>query len=326
MFIDEVKIYVKGGHGGDGCRSFYRDKYQRRGIPDGGNGGRGADVVAIADSNLHTLLDFRYRRHFIGKNGKHGSGKNKKGRDAQDLIIKVPCGVIIKDARTDCNLAELIRPGERIVLAKGGEGGSGNSHNRTVTRGKQGEERELALELKLIADVGIVGFPNAGKSTLVSAISNARPRIAAYPFTTKVPVLGVVERGDFSFVAAEIPGLIEGSHQGRGLGIRFLRHVERTKLIIHLIDMAATEGRDPVVDYQAINRELSLFSKQLGRRKKIVVANKMDLPGAETNLIKFKQRIRLNIYSVSALKREGLEGLVNEIKKTLMRINRTRNR
>jgi len=317
MFIDEAKIYVKAGDGGNGCRSFYRDKYRRYGIPDGGEGGKGADVVAVADQNLFTLLDFQYRRHFIGKDGEHGSGKNKKGKNAKELIIRLPCGTIIKDAKTGLCLAELILSGERIVLAKGGQGGSGNTHNRPVTKGKPGEERDLILELKLIADVGIIGFPNSGKSTLVSAISNAHPKVAAYPFTTKAPVLGVVKSNDNSFVVADIPGLIQGSHEGRGLGDRFLRHIERTRLIVHLIDMAAVEGRDPFDDYRAINKELALFSQALIRRAQIIVANKMDLPQAAENLNRFRQKIKRCIYPISALKKEGLEDLVEAIRKRL---------
>ena len=317
MFIDEARIYVKAGDGGNGCRSFYRDKYQRRGIPDGGNGGRGADIIAVADGNLFTLLDFQYRRHFIGENGKHGSGKNKRGKDAKDLIIRLPPGTIIKDAKTHCCLAELLLPGERVILAKGGEGGTGNTHNRPVAKGKSGQTRDLIFELKLIADVGIVGFPNAGKSTLVSAISNAHPRVAAYPFTTKAPTLGVIAGDDSSFVVADIPGLIQGSHQGRGLGDRFLRHIERTRLIIHLIDMAGTEGRNPLQDYQIINKELALFSRQLGRRQQIIVGNKMDLEHAQENLIKFRQKIRRRVHPISALKKQGLEELVEAIKKGL---------
>ncbi len=317
MFIDEAKIYVKAGDGGNGCHSFYRDKYQRRGIPDGGNGGRGGSIIAVADRNLLTLLDFQYRRHSKARSGLHGSGKNKKGKDAEDLIIRFPCGIIIRDAKTGCCLAELTLPGQEVILAKGGEGGSGNTHNRPVTKGKPGQSRDLILELKLIADVGIVGFPNAGKSTLVSAVSNAHPEIAAYPFTTKAPVLGVVGGGDFSFVLADIPGLIQGSHQGRGLGDRFLRHIERTKLILHLIDMVGSEGRDPLDDYRAINKELALFSRGLSRRRQIIVANKMDLEHAQENLIRFKQRIKHRVYPISALKKQGLEDLVEAIKKGL---------
>lgn len=317
MFIDEAKIYIKAGDGGDGCRSLYKDKYQRRGIPDGGDGGRGADITAVADKNLVTLLDFHYRRHFIGKHGGHGSGKNKKGKDAQELSIRVPCGTVIKDAQTGCVLADLFCDGEGVVLARGGRGGTGNTRNRPVKKGQPGEERHLILELKLIADVGVVGFPNAGKSTLVCAISNARSKIAAYPFTTKAATLGVVRAGDFSFVVADIPGLIQGSHQGRGLGDRFLRHIERTKLILHLVDMADSEGRDPYEDYRVINNELGLFSRELGKRKQIIVANKMDLVGAQENLGRFRQRVKGRVYPVSALNREGLKELIEAIKKRL---------
>jgi GTP-binding protein len=317
MFIDEARILVKAGDGGNGCHSFYRDKYQRRGIPDGGNGGWGADVIAVADRNLRTLLDFKYRRHFKGCDGKHGSGNNRTGKDAEDLIIRLPCGTIIKDAKTGCCLSELILPEERVVLAKGGKAGSGNNHNRTVTKGGPGQERDLILELKLIADVGIVGFPNAGKSTLVSSITNAHPKVAAYPFTTKAPVLGVMQAGDFSFVAADIPGLVQGSHEGRGLGDRFLRHIERTKLIIHLIDMSGAEGSDPWDNYQVINNELALFSRQLSRRKQIIVANKMDLGQSQENLVRFRQRLKYRIYPISALKKQGLEELIEAIRKRL---------
>ena len=317
MFVDEAKIYVKAGDGGDGCRSLHRDKYQRHAIPDGGDGGTGTDIIAVADKNLATLLDFHYRRHFTGEHGRHGSGNNKKGKDAQELIIRLPCGTVIKNAQTGCVLADLSNDGEKVVLAKGGRGGTGNIRNRPVKEGEPGEERHLILELKLIADVGVVGFPNAGKSTLLCAVSNARSKIAAYPFTTKAPSLGVVKAGDFSFVVADIPGLIRGSHQGRGLGDRFLRHIERTKLILHLLDMAGTEGRDPYEDYTAINNELGLFGRELGKRKQIIVANKMDLPGAQENLNRFKQKVKRSVYPVSALKKEGLEDLIEEIGKRL---------
>ena len=317
MFIDQARVYIKAGNGGNGCQSFYRDRYQRRGIPNGGGGGQGSDIIAVGDRNLLTLLDFKYRRHFIGKNGKHGLGKNKRGKNAEDLVIRLPCGTIIKDVKTGCCLGEFLLSGEGIVLVRGGKGGRGNTHNRLATKGKCGEERDLILELKFIADVGLVGFPNAGKSTLVSAISKAHPEIAAYPFTTKAPVLGVVGGDDRSFVVADIPGLIQGSHQGRGLGDRFLRHIERTKLILHLIDMAATEGRNPWDDYQAINKELALFSQQLSRRQQIIVANKMDLPAAGENLIRFKQRVKRRVYPISGLKKQGLEDLIEAIKKRL---------
>ena len=326
MFIDEAKIKVKAGNGGNGCQSIYRDKYQRRGIADGGNGGKGADLVAVADTSLSTLLDFKYRQHFVGSNGKHGSSNNKKGRDAEDLIIRLPCGTVINDAQTQCCLSELLFPQDRVILAKGGEGGKGNKLDRQGQSrlGGLGQERDLILELKLIADVGIVGFPNAGKSTLVSAMSNAHPKIGAYPFTTKTPTLGIVRSAkalkngdDFFFAVADIPGLIEGSHQGRGLGDRFLRHIERTKLILHLIDMSASDGRDPWDDYQAINKELFLFNKRLRRKRQIIVANKMDVPAALKNLKSFKQKLKKRVYQVSALKKEGVKELTAVIQKNL---------
>ncbi|MDD5347454.1 MAG: Obg family GTPase CgtA, partial [Candidatus Omnitrophica bacterium] len=249
MFIDQATIKVQAGPGGKGCQCFYRDKYTRYGIPDGGDGGRGADIIVRADRNLRTLLDFQYNRHFIGKHGGHGSGKNKRGRDAEAVIVRVPCGTVIKDAATDCVLIDLDHDAQEIVVAKGGQGGHGNRKGRTVTAGDPGEQRTLILDLKLIADVGVVGFPNAGKSTLIAAISNATPKVAAYPFTTKAPALGVVNSDDRSFVIADIPGLIEGSSQGKGLGDRFLRHVERTSILLHLVDRAGFEGRDPASDY-----------------------------------------------------------------------------
>ncbi|MBU1871253.1 MAG: GTPase ObgE [Candidatus Omnitrophica bacterium] len=317
MFIDEAKIYIKAGDGGNGCQSLYRDKYQRRGIPDGGAGGEGASVIAVADKSFITLLDFKYRKHFIGKHGKHGSSNHKKGKNAEDLIMRVPCGTIIKDIKTNCCLVDLAVSGERVILVKGGQGGRGNSHNRPATEGAVGQERDLILELKLIADVGIIGFPNSGKSTLVCAVSKAHSKIASYPFTTKSPVLGVVKGEDFSFTMADIPGLISGSHQGRGLGDRFLRHIERTKLLLHLIDISGLEGRNPIEDYKDINRELFLFNRQLSKRKQIVVANKMDLPGAGDNLSRFRKAVGKRVHAISALNKEGLEGLIEEIRKGL---------
>ena len=319
MFIDNAKIYVKAGDGGKGCASFYRDKYQRFGIPDGGDGGRGADIIIKADRNLYTLLDFKYNRHFIGKHGAHGSGNKKKGREALPVIVRVPVGTIIKDIKNDCILRDLIRDQEEVVVACGGRGGLGNRHRniREAAPGELGEEKELFFDLKLIAEVGVVGFPNVGKSTLISAISNARPKIAAYPFTTKVPALGVVHLGNKSFVIADIPGLIEGSGEGRGLGDKFLRHVERTKILVHLLDMAGFEGRNPLNDYTAINKELKTYSVQLCKKKQIIAANKMDLDGAETNLKRFKKTCKKIIYPISALKKEGLEDLIEAIGKAL---------
>jgi len=317
MFIDQAKVYVKGGKGGKGCQSFYRDKYTRGGIPDGGDGGKGADIIIKADRNLHTLLDFQYNRHFYGAHGEHGSGKKKKGKDAPLIIIRVPSGTVIKDIKTDCLLRDLRQDQEEVTVACGGKGGLGNRHHRQATDGELGEERELLLDLKLIADVGVIGFPNAGKSTLISSISNAHPKVAAYPFTTKFPVLGVVKAEDSSFVIADIPGLIEGSSGGKGLGDKFLRHIERTKILLHLVDMAGVDGRNPIEDYKIINEELRNYSPEVYKKLQIIVANKMDLENSVLNLEKFKKAIKKKIYPISALKKEGLEELVEAIRNRL---------
>ncbi len=317
MFIDQAKIYVKGGTGGKGCSSLYRDKYTRRGIPDGGKGGKGSDIFIKADRNLHTLLDFRYNRHFFGLKGGNGSSKNKKGKGSPSIIIRVPCGTVIKDPKTGCALRDLNKDQEEVIIACGGRGGSGNQHGRLATAGSPGEEKELILDLKLIADVGVVGFPNVGKSTLISNISNAHPKIAAYPFTTKSPVLGVVTDEGNSFVMADIPGLIEGSSQGRGLGDKFLRHIERTKILLHLIDMSGSEGRDPIKDYRTINEELKNYSKEVYKKAQIITANKMDLEGSAANLERFKKVIKKKVYPISALRKEGLEELIEGIRKRL---------
>jgi GTP-binding protein len=318
MFVDQAKINVKAGKGGRGCRCFYRDKYTRSGIPDGGDGGKGADIIIRADRNLYTLLDFRYNQHFFGLHGGHGSGKNKRGKDAPAIIIRVPCGTEIKDLKSDCVIASLNRDMQELVVACGGKGGLGNQHKiQEATEGQPGEEKNLLLDLKLIADAGLVGFPNVGKSTLISAISNARPKIAAYPFTTKSPVLGVVGKNDEAFVIADIPGLIEGSSAGRGLGDKFLRHIERTKILIHLIDMAGYEGRCPIEDYKKINQELKAYDVGVYKKLQLIVANKMDLENSERNLKKFKRVIRKKVYPISALKKEGLEELIDAIREKL---------
>jgi GTP-binding protein len=317
VFIDQARIYVRGGNGGKGCLSFYRDKYTRRGIPDGGDGGRGADIAIRADRNLYTLLDFQYNRHFYGGHGAHGSGKNKKGKDAPGIIIRVPVGTIVSDYKNHCILRDLDKDEEKVIVARGGRGGLGNRFGREVTPGEPGEEKELLLDLKLIAEAGVIGFPNAGKSTLVSSISNAHPKIAAYPFTTKSPTLGVVRAQNKAFVVADIPGLIYGSSKGRGLGDRFLRHIERTKILIHLIDMAGFEGRDPLEDYRTINQELKNYSKEVLKKPQVIVANKMDLEGAGLNLERFKKAVKKKVYPISALKKEGLEELIEAISKKL---------
>ncbi len=317
MFIDQAKIYVRAGSGGRGCNSFYRDKYTRQGIPDGGDGGWGADIIIRADRNLHTLLDFHYNRHFYGLNGAHGSGNNRKGKDAPEVVIRVPMGTTVKDIKTNCLLRDLKQDQDEVIVARGGKGGLGNRHHCEVTEGGSDEEKELFLDLKFIADAGVVGFPNAGKSTLISHISNAHPKIAAYPFTTKFPVLGVVGTGDESFVIADIPGLIEGSSDGRGLGDKFLRHIERTKILVHLIDMSGFEGRNPIEDYKTINQELKKYNKEVYNKPQIIAANKMDLTGASKNLEKFKKTVKKKIYPISALEKQGLEELIEAIRQRL---------
>lgn len=278
MFIDSAKIEVRAGSGGKGCKSLYRDKYQRQGKPDGGDGGKGADIIFRADHNLLTLLDFQYHRHFFGQHGSHGSGNNKKGRAAEDVIVRVPMGTTIKDAVTGSLLRDLNEDGQEVIIVKGGKGGIGNCHRKEATPGEPGEKRTVILDLKLLADVGVVGFPNAGKSTLITAISNARPKIAAYPFTTMGP-LGVVDATHKKFVIADLPGLIEGASEGRGLGDKFLKHLERTKVLIHIVDMAGFEGRNPADDYKKINLELKNYSKSIYKKPQVVCANKMDIAG-----------------------------------------------
>ena len=317
MFIDGAKINVRAGSGGKGCQSIYRDKYQRRGVPDGGDGGKGADIIIQADRNLLTLLDFQYHRHFFGTGGGHGSSNHKKGRGAPDIIVRVPLGTIVQDALTGSILRDLNIDGEQVVVARGGKGGIGNWHRKEATLGEPGEEKTIILDLKLLADVGVVGFPNAGKSTLISAISNAHPKIAAYPFTTTAPVLGVASGTHKRFVIADIPGLIPGASEGRGLGDKFLKHVERTRVLIHLVDMAGFEGRDPLDDYKKINLELKNYSKEVYKKPQIICANKMDLAGAQENLKRFKKSIKKPVYAISALEKNNLEELVDAVAKKL---------
>lgn len=317
MFIDHAKIKLKAGDAGKGCSSVYRDKFTRQGIPDGGDGGKGADIIFIADNNLRTLLDFKFRQSFNAPHGGHGSSKKQKGKDGKDLVIRVPVGTIVSDIDTGCVLRDLDKPGESVIAARGGRGGLGNRHKCEATSGEPGEVRTVALDLKLIADVGIIGFPNAGKSTLISAISSAHPKIASYPFTTKSPSLGVVRTQHSSFTAADIPGLIEGSAQGRGLGDKFLRHIERTRVLLHLIDMAGIDARDPVNDFKVINKELKLYGKDISLKPQIIVANKMDLPVAVENLARFKKAIKKKVYPISALEKKGLEELIAAIRQRL---------
>lgn len=317
MFIDQARIFVKAGNGGKGCESFYRDKYTRYPIPDGGDGGKGGDVIFLADSRIHTLLDYRFRQHYEAPKGGHGSSKGKKGKMADDTVLRVPVGTLLWDDTTGLLIKDLARAGEQVITAKGGKGGRGNRGNRTYASPGTGEERQIRLELKLIADVGLIGFPNAGKSTLINHISKVKSKIANYPFTTKHPILGVVEREDRNFIVADLPGLIEGAHQGRGLGHTFLKHAERTKILIHLIDMAGTEGRDPLEDYEKICTELELYSDILLSKETILVANKMDLPEAKKHLSRFKKKFSQEILPISALEGRGLERLLVKIDKLL---------
>lgn len=325
MFVDQAKIYVKAGNGGDGCNSMYRDRYHRYGRPDGGDGGKGGDAIFEVDKNVQTLLDFQYRQHFEADSGSHGSSNHKTGRTGKDLQIKVPPGTIIRDAQSGLVLRELVNPHDRVIAAKGGAGGKGNSRHREAKPGLSGDEKTVILELKLIADAGIVGYPNAGKSTLVSKISSARPKIADYPFTTKAPVLGVVKIHEgVTLVVAEIPGLIEGAHLGKGLGDRFLRHVERTKVLIHLVDIAACDCRDPYKDYINLNKELRLYSKELVKKPQFIALNKCDLEPAQTNIKKFKRHLRgKKIFPISAVTGQGVKELLSAVYKEVKKLSKT---
>ncbi len=309
-FVDQADITVIAGSGGNGCQAFAKLPFHRHARPSGGNGGDGGDVVLVADPQLATLLDFQFRHLFRAERGRHGSGNTKTGRRGSDCVIRLPLGTVVYDADTNHPLRDVITPSERLLIAQGGAGGFGNAYAVRATPGKPGIQRRLRLELKLIADVGIVGFPNAGKSSLLSRLSTARPKIAPYPFTTRTPVLGVVSAADSgSFVACDIPGLIEGAHEGRGLGMQFLRHIERTRLLIHLIDMASVDGRDPVNSFQRLNEELAAYDPSLRDRPQVVVANKMDLPIANANLERFQTLVHEPVLAISCATGAGLETL-----------------
>ena len=323
VFIDQAKIYVAGGAGGNGCLSFRREKFVPRGGPDGGDGGDGGSVWLETDASTNTLLSFRYQQHFVAERGRHGEGSDRHGRNGADLVVKVPLGTAILDEDRVVQIADLTTLGQKFLAAKGGRGGRGNARFATSTNraprrhdpGQPGEERWLRLELKLLADVAIIGFPNAGKSTLISRVSAARPKIADYPFTTLVPNLGVVNAGFRSFVIADIPGLIEGAHLGHGLGIQFLRHIERTRLLLHLVDMSPDTGRDPVRDLEVINAELAAYKQALAGRPQIVVANKMDVaqePARVRGLEDHCLRRGLQLVKISAATGSGLPELVRE--------------
>ncbi|MGB4218885.1 MAG: GTPase ObgE [Bacillota bacterium] len=322
MFIDSVRITVKAGRGGDGAISFHREKYVPRGGPDGGDGGKGGDVVVAVDPQMSTLAALARRRRYVAENGTPGAGNRRFGRDGEDLVITVPKGTVIRNAATGELIADLQNEDDSVVVARGGVGGKGNARFATPTRqtpriaekGEPGEQLEIELELKLISDVGIVGFPNAGKSTLISRVSAAKPKIADYPFTTLEPNLGVVslDNGE-SFVLADIPGLIEGAHKGAGLGHTFLRHIERTRLLIHLVDVSPTSFRDPIEDYEKINEELRLYSPALGSKPQVVAANKMDIPGSEEAFERLRNHLAdsgVECYPISAVTGQGVRTLL----------------
>ncbi|MFJ7826911.1 GTPase ObgE [Psychrobacillus sp. NPDC096623] len=321
MFVDHVKVYVKGGDGGDGMVGFRREKYVPLGGPAGGDGGNGGDVIFQVEEGLRTLMDFRYKRIFKADRGVHGGSKNMHGANADDLIIKVPPGTVVKNEETGEVIADLVEHGQKAVIARGGRGGRGNSRFATPAnpapelseKGEPGFELNVELELKVLADVGLVGFPSVGKSTLLSVVSAAKPKIAPYHFTTIVPNLGMVETEDHrSFAMADLPGLIEGAHEGVGLGHQFLRHIERTRVIVHVIDMSGMEGRDPYEDYLTINEELKQYNLRLTERPQIVVANKMDMPDSEENLKVFKEKVGsdIKVFPISAISRQGLQELL----------------
>ncbi len=323
MIVDKVKIFIKAGKGGNGCVSFHREKYVNAGGPDGGDGGKGVDLVFVATENLRTLIDFRFKKKFVADNGANGQKKNMTGKDGAELIISVPPGTVITDELTG-NIVADMRPGRRAVLIKGGRGGRGNARFATPTRqaprfatpGKDPEGRFVILELKSIADVGLLGFPNVGKSTLLSVVSGAKPKIADYHFTTLSPNLGVVKQGDTSFIMADIPGLIEGAAEGAGLGQEFLRHVERTRMMLHILDVSGIEGRDPVEDYKTIRNELEKYSPELAGRKEIVVANKTDICDCTENIQRLKELVG-EVYVISAATRNGVETLMHAVASAL---------
>jgi GTP-binding protein len=338
MFIDRAKIHVQGGDGGNGVTAFRREKFVPRGGPSGGDGGRGGDVVLVADASLNTLLHLRYNPQHVADRGSHGEGSNRSGHSGADLIVHVPVGTQIFDAATGDLLHDLSHDGDRWLAARGGRGGFGNAHFTTSTNrapryhqsGSKGEELELQLELKLLADVGLVGFPNAGKSTFISTVSAARPKIADYPFTTLEPHLGVVDLGDFrTFVIADIPGLIEGAHTGAGLGDRFLRHIERTKLLLHLVDVSSASGREAVSDYETVNRELASYNQDLAMRPQFVVATKIDALDEPERLESLQQRAEQDgkpFFAISSATGAGVRELVNAMATKLKELNEESNR
>jgi len=329
-FVDKVKLYVKAGDGGDGAVAFLREKFRPRGGPAGGDGGKGGDVIFVATKNKHTLYDLKFQKHLRAENGRPGGGKKKHGKHGKDLIVEVPVGTVIKDAQTGEIIADLTKDGQKVVVAKGGKGGLGNAHFATPTRraprfatkGQKGEEKWIILELKSIADVGLVGFPNAGKSTLINRLSNAKAEVAPYPFTTTKPNLGVVGFDDFySFVVADIPGLIEGAHKGKGLGHEFLRHIERTKVLAYVLDVSDFADRDPLEAFETLRKELKEYSEKLLEKPQVVVLNKIDAVSDRERLEKlekvFKEKYNLPVVKISALTGEGINELKYQLREIL---------
>jgi GTPase len=329
-FVDQVRIQVKAGDGGDGCVAFRREKYVDKGGPSGGDGGNGGSIVFEADPQLTTLLDYRYQQHHTARGGENGRGSDQNGANADDMVLRVPVGTLVKDDSSGEVICDLSEPGQRFVAAQGGRGGLGNINFATSTRqtprfaqeGTKGEGKTLVLELKLLADVGLLGFPNAGKSTLISRVSRARPKVADYPFTTLVPNLGVVQYKDgLSFVMADIPGLIEGASEGAGLGLQFLRHVERCRVLIHLVDLSAPgEGREPLADLDVLNKELKKYSPELAKKPQLVAANKVDLPEAREKLKAFRSKLKRrkkDVFAISSATGEGVDKLLDGAAKVL---------
>ena len=331
MFVDEVILELQAGRGGNGCMAFRREKYVEMGGPFGGNGGTGGDIIFKVDEGLNTLIDLRYKKLYKADNGEHGEGKGMHGKNAKNLIIKVPPGTVVTDIDSNSVIADLVEKDQEVIIAKGGRGGRGNMAFAThanpapafCENGEPGESIKVKVELKLLADVGLVGLPSVGKSTIISCISAAKPKIAAYHFTTLSPNLGVVKASDNrSYVVADLPGLIEGASLGEGLGDKFLKHIERTRVIAHVIDMSGIEGRDPYDDYVVINKELENFNKKILDKPQIIIANKMDMPSSIENLKKFKEKVDLPIYEVSAVNGEGLDKVINVLADYLDKIKK----
>lgn len=322
MFVDEVIVELTAGRGGDGCMAFRREKYVAMGGPFGGNGGKGGDIIFKVDEGLRTLIDLRYQKHIKASSGENGQGKNKNGKNALDMIIKVPLGTTIKDNETGAIIGDLTKNGEEVIVAYGGRGGRGNVTLATRSNpcpsyceyGEPGENRKVKVELRMLADVGLVGLPSVGKSTILSMVTNANPKIASYHFTTLSPNLGVVTSEDYSYTIADLPGLIEGASNGLGLGHKFLKHIERTKIIAHIIDMSGIEGRNPYEDYLTIRKELENFSPKLIQKPEIIIANKMDIDASKENLEEFKQKVKVPIYEVSAIQNKGLDEVLKALK------------